>query len=480
MLGTVALLGTNAAYAIDLDTDDKSATITYAKETLLKTNAGTVEGEVDGKTYYVVHDTVDQILNVTGMVGVGGPAGSTVIIEFVFDNMVLTDTAPTLSIADFAANDVVHRAGGEEGENTISFIATRDSDSQSAEQLVTLDIAEIGLSPDGVGSVTMNVSDNLPLPASKTKSYLGAVRAADALKETAEAAELSMREAQVVTDFMQFGVDENDPDTTANVGSFMVSQETTYNKQDGTGATVLSDLIAPGAIADDGEVVRDGSSVTVTGDFSFAANVVWDSATDCSTAPADGTDLLQRDDDGVVNSDELEARTPAYVNANPNLCIHVRTPDHDDAVAIPETSPYMVTTMYDAGTLDAAFPPSGGTFALGNIARNGTTVRIAYLTTNDRYHQRIVILNRGGDAKYAMSFMVEDGKTATAGIDAKGMLAAGKTTVLSLRDDDIVSITGGTRTSGTLVIEAEQHNISVSSVTHRIDTGNTDTVVLKY
>ena len=132
MLGTVALLGTNAANAaIDLDADDKSATITYAKETLLKTNAGTVEGEVDGKTYYVVSDTGadgSDDLNVTGMVGVGGPAGSTVIIEFVFDNMVLTDTAPTLSIAGFQrrANDVVHRAGGEEGEDTISFIATRD------------------------------------------------------------------------------------------------------------------------------------------------------------------------------------------------------------------------------------------------------------------------------------------------------------------------------------------------------------------
>ena len=103
------------------------------------------------------------------------------------------------------------------------------------------------MSPDGVGSVTMNVSDNLPLPASKTKSYLGAVRAADALKETAEAATQSMREAQVVVGFLQFGTDTNTPDTTANVGSFVVSQETTYNQQDGGGITDLSDLIDPGA-----------------------------------------------------------------------------------------------------------------------------------------------------------------------------------------------------------------------------------------
>ena len=51
MLGTVALLGTNAAYAvINLDEMDKSdPAVTYAMETI----TASVEGE-DGGTYYTV------------------------------------------------------------------------------------------------------------------------------------------------------------------------------------------------------------------------------------------------------------------------------------------------------------------------------------------------------------------------------------------------------------------------------------------
>ena len=179
-------------------------------------------------------------------------------------------------------------------------------------------------------------------------------------------------------------------------------------------------------------------------------------------------------------SDGMAVAGDAVAANSANLCIQVRDTDDPDAVEIPEVvDPYTVTTTYEVGTTDAAFKPMGKTSNLGRIDRDGTTVRFPYLTTNDRYHQRIVILNRGGMAEYRMSFMDEEGKMATPGMDALGMLAAKKTTVLSLRDDDVVMIEGGTRTSGTLIVEAQQGNISVATVLHNVSTGNTDTVVLK-
>ena len=186
-------------------------------------------------------------------------------------------------------------------------------------------------------------------------------------------------------------------------------------------------------------------------------------------APPDS--LLQMDDEDNV-MDELKAvpvesisdgmAGEAVAGNSANLCIQVRDTDDPDAVEIPEVvDPYTVTTTYEVGTTDAAFKPIGKTSNLGRIDRDGTTVRIPYLTTNDRYHQRIVILNRGGMAEYRMSFMDEEGKMATSGMDALGVLAAKKTTVLSLRDDDVVMIEGGTRTSGTSHHRSPSKAISV-------------------
>ena len=216
--------------------------------------------------------------------------------------------------------------------------------------------------------------------------------------------------------------------------------------------------------------------ITANGDFSFASAASWQpTGMPCASISA-ADSLLQMDDEDNV-MDELKAVTVGSISTgmagdavaanSANLCIQVRDTDDEDAVEIPEVvDPYTVTTTYEVGTTNAAFQPMGKTSSLGGIGRDGTTVRIPYLTTNDRYHQRIVILNRGGIADYRMSFMDEEGKMATPGMDAVGMLAAKKTTVLSLRDDEVVMIEGGTRTSGTLVVEAQPGNISVATVLH--------------
>ena len=98
MLGTAALLGTNAANAvIDLDAtaaNKANAAVTFAKETINATTTGS-----DGMTYYVVSGG-ESVLNVKAKVGMGGPSNSHLVVDYTFTGMVLgTDSTPRLAIS---------------------------------------------------------------------------------------------------------------------------------------------------------------------------------------------------------------------------------------------------------------------------------------------------------------------------------------------------------------------------------------------
>ena len=183
--------------------------------------------------------------------------------------------------------------------------------------------------------------------------------------------------------------------------------------------------------------------------------------------------------DKVKDTEKLQAQSPAYVNANPYLCIHVVDDEDEDAVAIPETLAYMVMTSYSAGTTDAAFPPRDGEHALGRILRDGVTVRLPFLTTYNKYNQRLVIVNRGGEADYSISFTPEVGVMADPGSDAEGTLPAMATKVINLDDGNLVTLSGRTRTAGTLIIESQDSMIDVATTLVNKETGTTDTVVHK-
>ena len=190
-------------------------------------------------------------------------------------------------------------------------------------------------------------------------------------------------------------------------------------------------------------------------------------------------DLLMRKEGEVTNTMELDSVMAETIGAGANLCIFVVDPEGENAMptAIPATGNYMVTTKY-TGIDNAAFPPSGGTYELGYIMRDGTTVRIPYLTQFADYNQRIVIVNRGGQAFYSFDFTTEeDGAMVTPGAEAEGMLAAGATTYISLKFGDLVTIEGSpNRVSATLIIEAQERNIDVL-VSQTNPGGGTDTVL---
>ena len=65
-----------------------------------------------------------------------------------------------------------------------------------------------------------------------------------------------------------------------------------------------------------------------------------------------------------------------------------------DAPRIPETGAYTAMGSY-TGIDDAAIGPKPRAQTLGAIGRDGTTVRLPYLTTNAKFNQRLYIVNRG-------------------------------------------------------------------------------------
>ena len=151
------------------------------------------------------------------------------------------------------------------------------------------------------------------------------------------------------------------------------------------------------------------------------------------------------------------------------------TEEDAEAIIIPETAPYTVMATYE-DLASAAFGTEGETHTLGRIMRDGTTVRLPYLTTNNRFNQRIYIVNRGGAADYVMTF---HGDGDEAGMDATGeLMGSGATTILSLRDNDVVTIgPGRTSTSATLIIESEPTMIDVATSQINRELGTSDTVV---
>ena len=115
-----------------------------------------------------------------------------------------------------------------------------------------------------------------------------------------------------------------------------------------------------------------------------------------------------------------------------------------------------------------------GTTQLGMIDRDGTTIRLPYLTTNEKFRQRLRIVNRGPMAGYSIDFHGEDDM---AGEMAEGTLAANSITMMNLGMDDVVTPGNGNNTSGTLIVEATPGMIDVATVQINRELGTTDTVV---
>lgn len=476
MLGTAALLGTNAANAQDLDMDTGGKT--YARETVLTTGSL----EADGAKYYLLGQVSAEAHDImfTAMVGVGAGAGDRTLIEYELSGAVwataLTNTS--LTVVDADANNIRLIGDGGQKENTALFSITDGFDKDAAAVLT----AKLAMGSGGSASIVMRAR-NVDLGAvlgmdspsvMNDASYSGAVKLTKALKESAEATDVT---TTVTSGFKKF-MGTTEP-IKVSLGSFMIgSSEQADSVSQANNATATDYVDEISHIADtptDAEM----NYVVFSGDFSFASAVGIYEEDTCTTAGAGGDlRMMEGEGDDEVILDTTDPVAVSEFSDERFLCITVDQPTEEDAEAIiiPETAAYTVMATYE--DLDsAAFGTEGETHTLGRIMRDGTTVRLPFLTTYSKYNQRLVIVNRGNAALYAISFTPEEGVTAVPGSDAGGTLAANSTKVINIADGNLVTISGKTRTAGTLIVEAESTMIDVATTLVNIETGTTDTVV---
>ena len=376
-----------------------------------------------------------------------------------------------------STNNVRLIGDGEQKGSTALFSITKAFE-KTAEAVLT---ASLAMGSGGSASIVMRARNvelgqvlGMDSPSvMNDASYSGAVKLTKALKETAEATNVT---TTVTSGFKKFeGTTEP---IKVSLGSFMIASSLDADGVIKANEDALTNTV--NAIEDIAlsTTETDESYVVFSGNFSFASEVAIFNDDACTTGGGGDLRMMEGEgDDEVI----LDTTDPVMVSAFTTaryLCITVAQPTEEDAdeIIIPETAPYTVMATYD-DLASAAFGTEGETHTLGRIMRDGTTVRLPFLTTYSAYNQRLVIVNRGNAAMYTISFTPEEGAMAVPGSDAEGTLAANSTTVINLADGNLVTLSGKTRTAGTLIVESEPTMIDVATTLVNIATGTTDTVV---
>ncbi len=485
ILGSLALLATGVAHAIvDLDAEDKSkASVTFAKE-LLK--ASTKHGDVDYYTVTATGGSGDSGL-VKAKLGAVVGADRNAVVTFTFQNLVFLhdSTAPTISFEDSAGTDVsgvndAHFGGGTRGMNTVSYRLSPTAE-LPADTVLFLGVPTggVGISASAPVSITMDLTAEPAQeggdPVTYQVSHPIAIDARPALKVTSTP---NSPVASVEDGYRKFkaGPGVSSDRLTASLGRITVSAEP-YLKPDGTAVgenDIWSAGFATWYVLDDDEglagVPDQFSSAIVRGDFSFASSAA--TSVDCPPLGGwTGPDMRRSDDQS-----RLRIQYGRAVDAR-LLCIGVS--GGADATPIARTAPYVAEFSFIyTDDVNPDLVPTTASASYGSIGRDGAMVRIPYLVTDERYNQRIVIVNHGAATNYEMSFTSEEGITAQAGMESSGTLPSGTTV---LRTSDVVTIEGGPphRVSGTLTIEAVAGSVSVATNQTNRSNGSTDTVVYK-
>jgi hypothetical protein len=505
LFGAVALAaGSTAAHAIkmvDMQNDDPAAdgarSVTYAKETLSKAAASVTE--VDDVTYYnIARDHF-----ISGPADVEGADESDYYISYVLGGVVFQTALTNDSLAVFngdavegsedqevSATTFTRHSGGGMGDETVVF---KLNDGLILPKNWLVLTAKFSIGESGIGGIARTVTNttlptNLPgIKTTATHSLPSAVRALPALKETVDAA-LDVPQAKALYEFMSFS-HTNDPSDVLSVsvgtirldvagggfaevdGSSVVGKQY-RNALDDSGIGEVGSRV--GALVDitgpHGTIGDLNNSVTFSGDFSFAKTAGFTTSV-TSNGCTGITEVRKPDaDDPEVSTDEIVPQSAGDFAVAQFLCIEV-----DGETSIPDTDEYQVTTKYK-GLENAAFPPVGATHTLAKIERDGYDANIPYLTTDDGYNQRVILVNRWRATTYAFGpFESEDGVEVTEGEMVRGTLPEG-TTVLRVRD--IVTIDGGTRASGAVTVVAPADDIDGAVQQVNLMNRSVDTVYL--
>ena len=127
----------------------------------------------------------------------------------------------------------------------------------------------------------------------------------------------------------------------------------------------------------------------------------------------------------------------------------------------------------------------GASGVIGRITRNGTSVKIAYLTVSDKYNQRLIIANRGSTpALFEIGeFVTEEGTSVELSDAAEAAKEAGLNAIppggqMVIPVADMLSFSGvRNRAGATISVNSNPANIQVATTQVNLDDGSTDTVV---
>ena len=232
LFGAAALAaGSTAAHAIkmvdaaDGDPADGARSVTYAKETLLK-SAGEVT-EVDDVTYYnIMRDHF-----VSGPADVEGALASDYYVSYVLNGMVFRTSLENTSLDGFEGDEdpdspgsttdngagFARHSGGAAGSDSVVFKLNQGNVTPKNWLVLT---AQFAIAEAGSGGITRTISNttlptNVPgIKTTATHALPSAVKAVPALQETIEAA-TSVPDATAKHEFMSFSTSDDPTDLLA-------------------------------------------------------------------------------------------------------------------------------------------------------------------------------------------------------------------------------------------------------------------------
>jgi len=472
-MGLVSALGASTAMAaINLDalTAATVGTIAVATDSLLVTNSTAGVGANLGKTYYRVTNSGSNI-DITGDVGVGFSVGDQLWVRYditggAFDGAV-ANTLATIDNQVIASGLNSVAQGGQDGASSVIFAHTVASNAIVQTSELALKLANVGWDGSSALGVTVSVYEKLSDSTSQTNAIttktgtvlngvLGVRVTTLAANETAEVGTLFTAFNAAGTDFV------------GTLGTISILPSHAATLANGGPSDAVDALDGADTIVADAITIAGATSlVTISGDFSFGTWGV-DSGGACAGALTGPFTVAA----GTLNAGKTAGiATAANFATLGALCVTASGTE-----TIPIAAPYTASVVL-APVASRANAQAAVAGTLGSILHNGTTVQMPYLTTFADYNQRLVIVNRGTtDATYSVTFNSEAAATAVAGTAATGTIAAGTTS--SIKVSDIVTMTGLTRTAGTLVVVAPAANLSVATNQVNLSDGSTDTVVL--
>ncbi|MDR7088699.1 hypothetical protein [Cellvibrio fibrivorans] len=443
-----AFISVPAFAQINLDAD--TGAVKFAKEAVVDANedAGMLTVAAAGGN-----------LDVTAEIGSGVSAANQIYVRFDLTNGAFVNavSAGDLTVTGpVNAPSVQVQSGGAAGQSYVIFQITADADPVAGpidqDDVLALAIADLEISTSAGVSAKYAAYDT---PASAvnqvaanqlaTSTYANAITVVNALSSVFTAGTTATAEvAEDFTEFLAASLSET-------LGSVEFVVDTTVLLPDSSTITALTD------------VVDSASDLVVAGDLSFGDFELDGCAIDSDTGS------LEDGGDCVVTDFSINTAYDFSVTVDGSTTI------------IP--GEYTASVDY-VKLATGLFNPVDGSGVVGNIARNGTSVKVPFVNINPAFNQKIIIINRGTNAvPLTISDLIADVQTTGFALTTTGAstisLPAGKQTVLSSVDlfqVDPASVSK--KGAATLNIAAPMGKIDVLFQTTNAD-GAQNTIILQ-